>query len=340
MRRFFPGVLFLVGLLACSQAEVRGGVPEKAVEYSRATGHSGLMVWVGGRKIFEEYRHGVLPQTRFPAFSITKSIVAMGFFVAQQRELLSLDQPVGAILPGAPQRSVRISDLLSFSAGLPSGRQEFYGARPKDPRAHARKFSHKTGMQKGMFLYGPGSFEVAGEVLTTVLEKRAEQPLSFLQKTVLQPAGASVQGWKTRRDGTPLFSTGALLSLGEMAALGELLRKDGAVGLRRIWNKGTLQLLLQGSSEVPMYFLGFWRNRLARESGAREVPVISWLGTVKDADLWSSACISTSAPEDLLAMMGSGGQRIYVIPSKKLVIARIGGRGDSFEDAEFFRNWF
>jgi hypothetical protein len=51
---------------------------------------------------------------------------------------------------------------------------------------------------------------------------------------------------------------------------------------------------------------------------------------------WRDACLCRGAPRDLVACIGSGYQRLYVIPSLDLVVVRH-GRGGPFSDAHFLR---
>jgi len=51
---------------------------------------------------------------------------------------------------------------------------------------------------------------------------------------------------------------------------------------------------------------------------------------------WNGACLCRDAPSDLVACIGSGCQRLYVIPSMQLVVVRHGS-GGSFSDAQFLR---
>ena len=51
---------------------------------------------------------------------------------------------------------------------------------------------------------------------------------------------------------------------------------------------------------------------------------------------WQDSCLCRAAPRDLVACIGSGHQRLYVIPSLELVIVRH-GRGGRFSDAQFLR---
>jgi hypothetical protein len=51
---------------------------------------------------------------------------------------------------------------------------------------------------------------------------------------------------------------------------------------------------------------------------------------------WRHTCLCKDAPRDLIAAIGSGYQRMYIIPSMDLVIVRQ-GRGARFSDAHFLR---
>ena len=51
---------------------------------------------------------------------------------------------------------------------------------------------------------------------------------------------------------------------------------------------------------------------------------------------WRDACLCRDAPDDLVACIGSEGQRLYVIPSLHLIVVRQAD-GGSFSDAHFLR---
>lgn len=88
-----------------------------------------------------------------------------------------------------------------------------------------------------------------------------------------------------------------------------------------------------------MYGLSFWLNRNARQQGAKPISVEETLGEEWTSDLWDRSSLSAVAPPDLIAMIGSGGIRCYVVPSQKLVVVRFGtGRG--FSDAAFLSALF
>jgi hypothetical protein len=54
---------------------------------------------------------------------------------------------------------------------------------------------------------------------------------------------------------------------------------------------------------------------------------------------WDRLCLSRSAPSDMIAMVGSRGQRVYVSSSKRLIIVRLGSE-PGFRDPDFLRRFF
>jgi hypothetical protein len=51
---------------------------------------------------------------------------------------------------------------------------------------------------------------------------------------------------------------------------------------------------------------------------------------------WIDTCICKSAPPDMIACIGSGYQRLFVIPSMRAIIVRL-GQDAKFSDAHFLR---
>ncbi len=88
-----------------------------------------------------------------------------------------------------------------------------------------------------------------------------------------------------------------------------------------------------------MYGLSFWLNANAARAEASALSIEGTLGQSRSPEEWSRSCISTAAPADLVAMVGSGGERCYIVPSRKMVIVRF-GKGSNFSDAEFLRRLF
>jgi CubicO group peptidase (beta-lactamase class C family) len=116
-----------------------------------------------------------------------------------------------------------------------------------------------------------------------------------------------------------------------LQAAGRLVLENGRLRFRRLVSAGAMIEARQGSPSNPAYGLGFWLNANAGRPGAREGDIEEALRSPPD---WSRFCLSRDLPADLIAMAGSGGQRVYVIPSRRTVIVRL-GTGRAFRDCEF-----
>ena len=124
------------------------------------------------------------------------------------------------------------------------------------------------------------------------------------------------------------------MTAGQWARMGELMLAGGKPVLR-----GSLSEATRGSSANPMFALGFWNNRLAGSPGSREVDPEEVLELKWFRQNWRGTCLSHSAPSDLIASIGSGGQRQYVIPSMNLIVVRQGYM-TKFSDGVFLRLLF
>jgi hypothetical protein len=96
-----------------------------------------------------------------------------------------------------------------------------------------------------------------------------------------------------------------------------------------------LEELFRGSRANPMFGMGFWLNRTATD-GASEVDVEKMLDIPWQRQYWHNVCLCRDAPRDLIAAIGSGYQRVFIIPSMDVIIVRQ-GRDGPFSDAKFLR---
>ncbi len=313
--------------------------PARAAAYSKSHGGTGLLILQNGSPLLEESSAGLTPHSPWPVFSITKFLSVLAGKTAEKEGLLSFSDPVSKFLPSWNDHDATLSDLVNFSAGAPSGGPIFYrknlknkdsqarAIRPQEPRAHS-------------FAYGPGGYEIFGTILASQLEKKKTPPLEWLQKKVLSPFGASTSGWRLDGNGSPYYSTGANLSLRQLGKLGLLLLADGREGFSRRLPPGILRDCAKNNPDFPIFYQGVWRNLAAASPSSHEVSIEKSIGSKTSFRWWQTACLSHAAPTDLLALVGSGGQRLYLVPSRNLVVARIGKPGAGFEDSLFLKSLF
>ncbi|HEX8490431.1 MAG TPA: serine hydrolase, partial [Chthoniobacterales bacterium] len=132
------------------------------------------------------------------------------------------------------------------------------------------------------------------------------------------------------RAGNPLLAAGWQLSARQWAKLGEVALNGGAP----IVSAGSMAQCWRGSGANRAFSLGWWNNRQA--PGGREFDIESMLVPKWQRQSWGGAVLCRDAPSDLVACIGSGNQRLYVIPSMNLVVVRQGS-GGRFSDGRFLR---
>jgi CubicO group peptidase (beta-lactamase class C family) len=314
-------------LFAVAALSARAGVAtenlSRAAEYSASRGETSLLVWQGGKKIYERRVPGGVPPR---VFSITKSLVSIGVFRDAKTGGLALGQPADH----RAARGVTLADLLNQTSGLPSAHREFYSRGLKDKAPVLDKLRRRGG---GTFVYGPSHWEVLAEEIQL---RRGASLEGWLRRFVPGARPAAVARWTRDEKGRFFFSTGARMDAEDLLPAG----REVVDGLRRSkWPAEVRAMLSSGTEANRMYALGFWLNRGAGGGGAREIDVETALGRDQTPEFWREGCLSRGAPPDLLAMIGTRGQRVYVVPSRKLVVIRL-GNAPGFADAEFLRRLF
>jgi CubicO group peptidase (beta-lactamase class C family) len=296
-----------------------------AAAYSAAQGEKALLVWEKGRVVFE--RGPALSETP-RIFSITKSLFSIGIFRDAVKGGISLGRPVSR----GPASGVSLGDLMNQTSGLDPMSGQFYSTGLEDK---ARVFSamQPPRRERG-FVYGASHWEVLGEEIVLASGAPLE---SWLRRFVPGVHSDVLARWRRDGKGRMFVSTGARMSARDLLPAARGVLTGMGQGLGR-WPAVVRNLLASGTPENGMYALGFWLNRNALSAHAREVDVENSLDPPPAAKFWRQGRLSRAAPADLLAMIGTGGQRVYIVPSRDLIVVRLGA--GNFSDAEFLARYF
>lgn len=314
---------------------------EPAARYSAERGGLALLVWKGDRTVLERYDNGAKAQDRNNAFSITKAVWGLATAAAVEDGLLSWDERVSSTLTewreDPVRRTIDLRQLLSMTSGLDPGYTVI-----DDPNT-ADKLSAATGLQAiaepgFTFNYGPGNMAALGELLRRKLKPKGLTPMRFLSARILTPLGLSGLPWSTDKAGNPMMAAGSVMSARELLAVGHAYLDGRSLSGKRVIKTSSLGPLTIPSSANGMFGLTLWLNRGAFEEDAVEVDVEQALGLTGFAG-WKTGCFSRSAPADVLVLLGSYNQRVYVVPSLDLVVVRQ-GKTMELKDAEFMRLLF
>lgn len=310
----------------------------QAAEYSAARrGHS-LLVIQHGKVVWESYANGATSRTSKQIYSGTKSFWTAATLVAAQDGLLDLDEKVAGTIhewaADSRRKSITIRDLLNFTSGLdPAFPLHSDRVTDRNRTALGTKLVAARGTA---FTYGPSHGQVLCELLRRKLAPRGETPFRYLRRNVLDPLGIGTVEYRKDQQGNPLVASGFKLTARQWAKFGSMLLDRGSCRGKVIVQPALFDQALRGSRVNPSFGFGLWLNRAAGSSRAREIDVEKMLELPWQKQSWSNTCLCRSAPADTFAAIGSGYQRLFVIPSLGLVIVR---QGDDarFSDAQFLR---
>lgn len=284
-----------------------------AAEYSASKNGFSYLVMHRGKVIAEEN-----PNQATELASGTKSFSGVLALCAQEDGLLRLDEKVSETLPewqDDSRKTITIRQLLTLTSGIPGGQNALMGGKvPSYKEAILVKATRPPGQR---FQYGPTPFMIFGEVLRRKLEPKKESVMNYMERRLFKPIGLHHGFWRKDKDGNPHLPSGAHLSAREWAKFGEMIRLDG----KGVLKPGQTKALFQATQANPSYGLTWW---LPAANGLRPDGFRRWNAP---SDL----------PKDIYTAGGAGGQRLYVIPSRELVVVRQAPvrLQDDFEDGVF-----
>jgi CubicO group peptidase (beta-lactamase class C family) len=269
---------------------------------------------------------------------MTKSLAALAVVRATQEGLIGLDRPLGETLPewraDEDKRRITVRMLVNQSAGFPSGVANLYRGEisNKGKVAINLPLVDPPGAQ---FRYGPASSEILAEILRRCLRERGSTTEALL-RDVMRQIGISSPDWRKDLEGNFYLSTGAEFSVKDLGKLGRVIAQlasgTDAAGLQ----SEIFRDLASPRRANPMMGAGIWWNRNAGRKGAFPIEPERNIDEVRPPSFWQRACLAPDLDPDWLAIVGSGGKRVYILPSRDLVIARL-GRSTTWNDAAFLR---
>src|SRR6266496_1830170 len=335
LRSGYSGVVLLAFATASPAiAEIQHADCVRAATYSESRRGVSLLVIQNARTIFEHYANGGSVNGRWPIFSGTKSIWGITALAAAREGLFKLDDPVSDTITewkNDPRKSqITIRQLLSQTDGIEgASRLQRPSIRDRNTMAIRLPSIAEPG---GAFIYGPSHLQIFSELLRRKLKGRST--IAYFERHVSDRLGLHRLNYKKDSLGNPLVATGFELTAREWARLGELVLGNGNYHGRQIVPAPLLREAFTGSQVNPSYGLTFWLNQQApigREADMERMLDLPWQNAQ-----WTDVCICKDAPADMVVALGSGYQRLFVIPSLKAIIVRQGSNA-KFSDPHFLR---
>lgn len=298
--------------------------------FSAAHGGHALLIRQNGKTLLEAYTNGHTKREPHRIYSGTKAFWCLTAFAAEKDGLLQLDDHVADTITewqNDKRRSkITVRQLLDFSSGM----EPLFGLHENnyvDRTTSALKAS-LAGTTGQSFIYGPAALQVYHELLARKLREKKMTPTRYLERKVLSPLDLNPQRYLPDQRGAPLLASGFMQTAREWMELGNWLLKHPEMLAQ-----------LQTSDANHAYGFGFWNNHAAESRYAREVNVEELLDKKWHEQSWRHACISRAAPADMIACIGSYGQRLFIVPSQKLVIVRL-AYDKKTQDAHMLRLFF
>ncbi len=290
-----------------------------AAEYSAANRGVSVLVMKGDRVVFEDYENGHTADQAWFLASGTKSFSGVMLAAAIEDKLVkNFDEKISETITewkNDQQKSgITLRQLLSLTSGISAGQ---IGRVPDYKDAINLPVRFEAGTR---FEYGPVPFQIFGEVMRRKLAPKKETVMDYLKRRILTPIGLKVAFWRMS-DGNPLLPQGANLTAREWVKFGLFLKNGGKCSGKQIVAKKLLDELVIGSKANPAYGITFWLNYEGKSPTG--MPTAMRVETNNG-----------EAVKDLYMAAGAGNQRLYIIPSKDLVIVRQASFGQ-FDDRQF-----
>lgn len=319
---FIVMLLFASSVLA---APVDPNAIRAAAAYSRSAGGTAFLAIQNGQTVVEQNAN-----EGHKIYSGTKAFWGLAALAAAEDGLLSLDETVASTIPAwaiDPRKArITIRQLLDFSAGLEPV-YRLHNDNPGDRDAIALRAS-VVANPGSRFIYGPAALQVFHAVLKEKL--KGESTTRYLERRVLRPMGLGSQRYLKDSAGNPLLAAGWILSARQWAKIGEVMLRGGAP----VVSRGSVAECSRGSAANRAFGFGWWNNGNA--PGGREFDIEAMLIPKWQRQSWGGTVLCRAAPSEVMACIGSGYQRLYVVPSMNLVVVRFGS-GRRFSEAQFLR---
>jgi CubicO group peptidase (beta-lactamase class C family) len=278
-------------------------------------GMRALVVVKDGRIVGERYADGFGAETPLLGWSMSKTVNAaiVGTLVADGRIALE-DVDLFEQWQGDGRSGISVADLMAMSSGLQFNEdygdvtdvtRMLYLERDMPGFASEKPIEHSAG---GFFNYSSGTAVLLSRIWQDRFDS-SEEALAWPRQALFGPVGMASAVMETDASDTFVGSSYVYATARDWARFGQFLLQDGVWGGQRILPEGFVR----------------WMTEPAPASGGEYGRGQLWLkgpraGTPEGAD----PNAGFNLPEDTYWLRGHDGQTTAVIPSRNLVVVRMG----------------
>lgn len=274
-----------------------------------------VMVVRGGRIAAERYAPGFDAKTPFLGWSMTKSITSAlaGTLVSDGKLALDAPAPVAEwARPGDPRHAITLRQLLTMSSGLKfneeyAGRSDATQMLFFEPDmagyAASQALQHPPG---AVWSYSSGTANIVSRIVMNAVGGTTADYDRYAHDVLFGPVGLTSMVVEPDRAGVPVGSSYGYATARDGARFGLLYLNRGMVDGRRVLPESWIDVTTTPTPAAPSQLYGamFWLNKGPETgAGARAYP---------------------HCPEDMYLADGHNGQFIAIVPSRGIVIVRLG----------------
>lgn len=272
-----------------------------------------FMILVNGRIVMEEYFDGHTPTTTWQWNSAGKTLAATVTGIAQQEGLLSINDRVNKHLgigwtsaPLAKENLITVKHLLTMSTGLNDESELVIKSNLTYLADAGTRWSYHNVFQKLMDVTTAASGQPFEDYFNAKLKNRIGMDGFWNFGTIFYIYHSNTRS---------------------MARFGLLALNKGKWNTEQVVNEAFFNEAVNTSQDInPSYGYLWWLNGKSKYMLPSEQTV--YPGT-----------LIPNAPADTYAAMGAADQRIYVIPSKKMIVVRM-GEASNPDDPDFAASGF
>ena len=321
-----PGANRPAALVMAKMPRVSSAALDRAMEYAAGMNSTALLIWQDGLIQAARYFGDTTPDEPLVSRSLAKpmAVIAVGRAI-QEGHIASLDESAANYFrewKGTPKAAIKVRHLLDMRSGL---LRQAPATEIDDVlnRAYLHPRHDEIIINEYPLVLEPGSryeYSNANLELAAPLIERATgvQYEDWVAEQVLKPLDAAGgQVWMNREGGTAHAGCCWLLPAETWLRLAVLLIDDGLADGRRLLPQGFVREMSTATPQNPhagmsVYVAGDYIK--GRGAANPELPV----GKTLHGEPYLA--------HDLFLFDGNSNQVIYIVPSARLVVARLGNR--------------
>jgi CubicO group peptidase (beta-lactamase class C family) len=283
-----------------------------------------LVVYHGGKLAVERYAPGYDRNTRFVSWSMAKTVTAVMIGMLVADGLLRLDAP--APVPrwqrtGDPRAEITLRHLLQMRSGLEhteagdppweSSEVRMLFLDGRDDMADYATAQPLEAEPGEKFEYSSNTTVILADIAARALtdskdpDIRRKAVADYLEARLFGPLGMKSAVPEFDRTGTLIGGSLIHATARDWAKFGELLRNKGSYRGEQLVPRGWVEEMVKPSPRSPHYGLQTWLNRPLPKG--EEHPLFP-----------------DRAPHSAFSLIGHMGQYVFVSPTQKLTVVRLG----------------